>query len=67
MNIFSTYRKLHLNFSTVPALKITELGFCLAFPWPDPGLSLRLNCDQTCFYLNVSQVVLSCLKVSQSV
>jgi hypothetical protein len=29
-------------------LKITELGFCLAFPWPDPGLSLRLNCDQTC-------------------
>jgi hypothetical protein len=20
-------------------LKITELGFCLAFPWPDPALS----------------------------
>jgi hypothetical protein len=45
--MFSTYRKLQLNFSTIPMLKITELGFCLAFPWPDSGLSLRLNCDRT--------------------
>jgi hypothetical protein len=46
--MFSTYGKLHLNFSTIPMLKIMELGFCLAFPRPDPGLSLRLNnCDRT--------------------
>ncbi len=46
--MFSTYMKLQLNFYTIPTLKITDLGFCLAFPWPDPGLSLLLNCEQTC-------------------
>ena len=50
MDMFSTYGKLQLNVSTIPMLKITELGFCLAFPWPEPGLSLRLNCDRTCSY-----------------
>ncbi len=29
--MFSTYGKLHLIFSTIPMLQITELGFCLAF------------------------------------
>jgi hypothetical protein len=54
--MFSTYGKVQLNFSTIPTLKIMELGFCLAFPWPDPGLSLRLNCDRNRSIHNKSSV-----------
>ncbi len=35
--MFSTYGKLQLSFSTIPMLKITEFGFCLAFAWLLPG------------------------------
>jgi hypothetical protein len=40
--MFSTYGELQLNFSTIPMLKITELGFCLAFALLLPGFCLAL-------------------------
>jgi hypothetical protein len=60
-NMFSNYGKLQLNYSTTPTLKITELGCCLAWSWPDPGLSHRAGAvsvvtvlvaltDGCCFY-----------------
>jgi hypothetical protein len=33
-----------------------KLCFCLAFPWPDPGLSLCLNCDRTRNIIRLTEV-----------